>query len=79
MRYRCQACGAALEVRVRFKGLLAWTIDEVDPDFSGSFPETRGDHGDPRLVCSADPLHDTGFHLIAGAVERNPKPKTAES
>ncbi len=79
MRYRCQACGAALEVRVRFKGRLVWTIDEADPDFSGSFPETRGDHGDPRLVCSADPLHDTGFRLAAGVVERNPKSKTAES
>lgn len=78
MRYRCQACGAALEVRVRFKGRLVWTIDEIDPDFSGSFPETRGVHGDPRLVCSADPLHATGFRLAAGAVEPDPQSKTAE-
>ncbi len=64
---------------MRFKGRLVWTIDEADPDFSGSFPETRGDHGDPRLVCSSDPLHDTGFRLAAGAVEPNPKSKTTES
>lgn len=70
--YRCQACGAALLVRVRFKGELVWTIDESDPDFSGSFPEPRGPFGSAKLSCSADPLHDTGFHLVDGAVERNP-------
>lgn len=79
MRYRCQACGAALEVRVRFKGRLVWTLDEIDPDFSSNFPETRGSHGDPRLVCSADPLHDTGFRLTDGAVDPDPESKPAES
>ncbi len=74
-RCNCKACGAILEVRVRFRGRLVWVIDELDPDFSSSVPETRGDHGVPRLVCSADPLHDTGFQLAEGAIERNPKSK----
>lgn len=78
MRYRCQACGAALEVRVRFKGRLVWLIDAFDADFGKNFPETRGDHGDPRLVCTSDMLHDTGFHLVDGVVERNPKSKIGE-
>ena len=69
--YRCQACGAALLVRVPFKGRLIWTIDSQDPDFGRTFPEPRGEYGKAGLVCSSDVLHDTGFHLIDGAVERN--------
>lgn len=69
--YRCQACGARLEVKVPFKGRLAWTIDPADPDFSSAFPEPRGKYGMAKLACSADPLHETGFHLIDGSVERN--------
>lgn len=69
--YRCQSCGAVLLVRVPFKGRLVWTIDPVRPDFSGTFPEPRGEYGKATVVCSADPLHETGFHLIDGAVERN--------
>lgn len=69
--YLCQSCGAALLVRVPFKGRLVWTIDPARPDFSGTFPEPRGDFGQAKVVCSADPLHETGFHLIDGAVERN--------
>lgn len=69
--YRCQSCGAALLVRVPFKGRLVWTIDPASPDFSAAFPEPRGDFGKAKVVCSADPLHETGFHLIDGAVERN--------
>ena len=73
--YRCQSCGAALLVRVPFKGRLVWTIDENDPDFGGTFPEPRGEHGKAKLVCSSDVLHDTGFHLVEGAVERDPASK----
>lgn len=69
--YRCQACGAALVVRVPFKGQLVWAIDERDPDFSGTFPEPRGEFGNARVVCTSDVLHDTGFHLIDGAIEKN--------
>ncbi len=69
--YCCQACGAALIVRVPFKGRLVWTIDEQDPDFSDTFPEPRGEFGNAKLVCSSDVLHDTGFHLIDGAIEKN--------
>ena len=69
--YRCGACGAALLVRVPFKGRLIWTIDAGDPDFSATFPELSGDYGNAKVVCSSDPLHDTGFHLVDGGVERN--------
>jgi hypothetical protein len=69
--HRCRGCGALLEVRVPFKGRLVWTIGESDPDFSSSFPEPRGEYGKAKLVCSADPLHETGFCLIDGCVERN--------
>ena len=71
LEYRCQACGAQLLVRVPFKGRLVWTISESDPDFSSTFPEPNGEYGPAKLVCSADPLHDTGFHLVDGGVERN--------
>lgn len=69
--YRCQGCGASLEVKVSFKGKLVWTIDELEPDFSSALPEMRGTYGSARLACSADPLHETGFHLIDGSVERD--------
>ena len=75
LEYRCRGCGALLEVRVPFKGRLVWTIGESDPDFSSTLPEPRGEFGNPKLVCSADPLHDTGFALIEGGVERNPASK----
>ena len=71
IRYCCQSCGAQMEVRVPFKGRLVWTIDEYDPDFSSRFPEPRGDYGTAKVICSADPLHTTGFRLIDGSVERN--------
>lgn len=75
LEYRCRACGAQLLVRVPFKGRLVWTISEHDADFSSTFPEPRGEYGAAKLVCSADPLHDTGFHLVDGSVERNPASK----
>ena len=75
LKYRCKGCGARLEVRVPFKGRLVWSIDESDPDFGAAFPEPRGNYGEAKLVCSADPLHETGFHLIDGCVERNLAPK----
>ena len=71
IEFRCRSCGAQLEVRVPFKGRLVWTIDEEDPDFSSKFPEPRGEYGAAKVVCSADPLHDPGFHLVDGSVERN--------
>lgn len=75
IRYHCQACGAQLAVRVPFKGRLVWTIDPTDPDFSAQFPDPQGTFGDAKLVCSADALHDTGFRLADGVVERNPDSK----
>lgn len=71
LEYRCRGCGALLEVRVPFKGRLVWTIGASSPDFSSAFPEPRGEYGNAKLVCSADPLHETGFTLIDGGVERN--------
>ena len=64
----CRLCGAALEVRVRFRGTLVWTIDPDSPEFAGREPELRGEHRDPRLVCSADVMHATGFDLVDGEV-----------
>ena len=69
--YSCRACGAQLKVRVGFRGRLVWMIDPSDPDFGTTFPEPRGEYGPAKVVCSADPLHDTGFHLVDGSVERN--------
>lgn len=71
LHYICQACGAPLQVRVPFRGRLVWTIDETDPDFGTSFPEPSGEYGSAKLVCSADALHETGFHLVNGRVEQN--------
>ena len=69
--YRCRACGAQLVVKVPFKGRLVWAIGETDPDFGATFPSLKGNYGKARLACSADPLHQTGFHLIDGGVERD--------
>ena len=66
--YLCRACGAALEVRVSFRGKLVWTLKPDNPDFGITEPELRGPHGDPRLLCSADALHPTGFKLLDGEV-----------
>ncbi len=67
--YACQACGAQLEVQVRFRDKVVWGIDSVTPDFGTCEPELRGDYGDPRLICSADALHTTGFSLIDGEIQ----------
>ena len=65
----CQACGAQLEVQVRFRGKVVWQGDSVTSDFGTCEPELRGDYGDPRLICSADALHTTGFFLIDGEIQ----------
>ena len=70
--YVCRACGAAIEVQVRFKGKVVWTLDAGHPDFSAVPPELRGDHKEPRLVCSADVMHRTGFKLLDGEVVPEP-------
>lgn len=67
--YKCRSCGAALEVQVRFRGKLVWVVPEDDPDFGAAEPELRGEHKDPRLVCSADVMHRTGFRLVDGRIE----------
>ena len=69
--YRCRSCGARLEVKVPFKGRLAWVIDPSGPDFSSAFPEQRGRYDTSTVACSAAPLHNTGFHLIDGSIVRN--------
>ncbi len=58
-------------MRVPFKGRLVWAIPKSDPDFGATLPEPRGEFGTATLSCSADPLHETGFHLVDGLVERN--------
>ncbi len=68
---RCRACGAELHVRVPFKGKLVWVVDALDPEFGQDFPEPQGEFGRPKVVCSSDVLHETGFHLTDGSVERN--------
>lgn len=57
-----------MEVRVRFKGRLVWTVQPEDATFGEQEPELRGDYQDPQLVCSADVMHPTGFHLEDGIV-----------
>jgi hypothetical protein len=64
----CKLCRAALEVRVRFRGTLVWTVDPESPEFGAREPELRGEHRDPRLVCSADVMHETGFALEDGEI-----------
>lgn len=66
--YLCRACGAALEVRLSFRGKVVWTLAPDDPDFGVTEPELRGTKGDPKLLCSADALHPTGFNLVDGEV-----------
>lgn len=68
--YKCRLCGAALEVQVRFRGKLVWAVPEDSPEFGDVEPELRGEHKDPKLVCSADVLHKTGFRLVEGRIER---------
>lgn len=70
--YVCSACGAAIEVQVGFKGKVVWTLEESSPDFSTTSPELRGDYKQPRLVCSADVMHRTGFKLLDGEVVPEP-------
>jgi len=72
VEYRCRLCGAQLEVRVSFKGKIVWAVDAGDPDFGSKEPELRGDSKEPRLLCSADALHQTGFRLADGEIERDP-------
>lgn len=64
----CQGCGAALEVRVGFRGKVVWTLRPENPDFGSALPQLRGLYQDPNLVCSADALHPTGFELVDGKV-----------
>jgi hypothetical protein len=64
----CRLCGAALEVRVRFRGTLVWSVDPDSPEFGAGEPELRGEHREPRLVCSADVMHETGFQLAEGEI-----------
>ena len=71
VEWRCLACRARLQVKVAFKGRLVWTIDPNDPDFGADFPDPVGTYGKARLLCSADPLHQTGFRLVDGSVERD--------
>ena len=66
--YLCRACGAAIEVQVGFTGKVVWTLDAGNPDFSVTSPELLGDYKQPRLVCSADVMHPTGFELLDGQV-----------
>lgn len=67
--YVCHGCGAALEVRVGFKGKVVWTLPADSPDFGNTEPELRGRYQDPKLVCSADVMHATGFKLVDGEIE----------
>lgn len=65
-------CGAALEVRVAFKGYLVWEVNAENSDFGRSEPELRGEHHTPQLICSADVLHRTGFKLDNGEIVSDP-------
>lgn len=71
----CHLCGAPLEVRVRFRGTLVWAVDRQTAGFGDTEPELRGNHNEPRLVCSADVMHETGFQLADGEVVRSRKVK----
>jgi len=75
VEYLCRLCGAQLEVRVSFKGKIVWTVEPGDPDFGSKEPELRGDSKEPHLLCSADALHQTGFRLTDGEIERDPSSK----
>jgi hypothetical protein len=66
--YCCRACGAALRVRVGFKGKFVWAVDPENPAFGDSEPEVLGERQEPQIVCSADPLHKTGFSIREGAI-----------
>lgn len=70
--YCCRSCGAALQVRVGFRGKLVWTVAE-DGSFGESEPEMQGKHQDPQLICSADVMHTTGFKLQDGSLVADPE------
>ncbi len=72
VEFLCRLCGAQLEVRVSFKGKIVWVVDPGDPDFGSKEPELRGDSNEPRLLCSADAMHRTGFRLVDGEIEPDP-------
>jgi hypothetical protein len=72
-RYCCRSCGAALLVRVGFKGKLVWTVEDASGAFGETEPELRGDSQEPQIVCSADVMHATGFKLQDGAIAVDPK------
>jgi len=57
-----------LEVRVGFKGTLVWPVDPGEPDLTQAQPELQGEYKEPRLVCSADVMHPTGFGLKNGEI-----------
>jgi hypothetical protein len=66
--YCCRSCGAALQVRVGFKGKLVWAVDAENGAFGETEPEMRGDSQEPQLICSADVMHATGFKLQDGSL-----------
>ena len=68
VHYSCRSCGAALHVRVGFKGKLVWTVNAENGAFGETEPEMRGDCQQPQLVCSADVMHPTGFKLQDGLI-----------
>jgi hypothetical protein len=72
-RYCCRSCGAALLVRVGFKGKLVWSVEAESGAFGDDEPEFRGDSQDPQLVCSADVMHPTGFKMQEGSIAVDPK------
>ena len=49
---------------------MVWTVERDHPEFGDREPELRGNHGEPRLVCSADLIHKTGFQLVEGRIAR---------
>ena len=71
--YVCRSCGAALEVQVGFKGKVVWEVEAGNADFSSTSPDLRGDFKEPRLVCSADVMHSTGFQLLDGEIVAEPQ------
>ncbi len=72
VHYCCRSCGAALQVRVGFRGKLVWTVAE-DGSFGESEPEMQGKHQEPQLICSADVMHATGFKLQEGSIVADPE------
>jgi hypothetical protein len=52
---------------------LVWAVDRQTAGFGDTEPELRGDPKEPRLVCSADIVHETGFQLADGEIVRSSK------